>query len=84
MKKKQSGMVNLSTLTRLARRVYPDDASPAGELHLNWIVKERWQISFDRTFIAHPDRAVARKMAKAALEAAIRATAPRKRPKRKS
>lgn len=80
-RRKRSGLVNLNAITRLARKAYENDDLTAREVRMSWLHERPWCVStgMDMTLM-HVDRTVVRKMAKAALEAAIRATAPRKRP----
>jgi hypothetical protein len=70
--RKQTGMINLATLRRLAKKAFGDDTK-VGEGRRNY--DKTWDISTtgsEGLCISHLNRATARRMLKAALEAAVK------------
>ena len=67
--RKQTGMINLATLRRMAKKAFGDDTK-VGEYPGN-----TWNIATTGTegvCVDHANRAVARRMMKVALEAALK------------
>lgn len=83
-KRRQAGLINLNTLTRLGRKVLADKTLKASEMYSDsgkvWMVYLAVPAFYDvlasNIHVEHADRATARRMMKAALDVA---NAPRKR-----
>jgi hypothetical protein len=72
--RKQTGMINLTTLRRLAKKVLGDDTGIYEYPRRTHVGGEVWEISttgVEGVGIYHANRATARHMLKAALEAAL-------------
>ena len=81
--RKKTGMINLTTLRRLAKRVYGDvevaeDSYPPYRRHNQIVWRVRVKLSGELQswstllVLEHEDHAIARRMFKAALEAALK------------
>lgn len=69
--RKKTGMINLSTLRRMAKRAFGVDVNVFENNNVGWNMIVRLNV-LTRILTQHEDRATARRMLKAALEAALK------------